>query len=158
MSGLIAVVAALVVYRLTMLVVADEVTEPLRDRNAVRYVHPVHEVTDWPDGKRAIEAGSGEYYTSCRCGLSWSGPDWSDVVSELNGHLNDEHRAGIEMTKGPRWLILLSCPWCSSWWIGLPVVWSAWCFGDRSWWIVPAGALAASAVTGIIATFAKPES
>lgn len=156
MTGLIAVVAALVVYRLTMLVVADEITEPLRERITSKYVHAIHEAIIRPSV--ADRDPVGEYFAACRCGQSWSGPDWGDVVSELNGHLNDEHRGGIEMTKGPRWLILLSCPWCSSWWIGLPVVWSAWCFGDRSWWMVPAGALAASAVTGIVATFAKPES
>lgn len=157
MTGLIAVVAALVVYRLTMLVTADEITEPLRERITSKYVHPVHDYTVHPDPHDGPNR-DGEFYAECRCGMAWSGPVWSDVIGEANQHFGDARRTGIEMTKGPRWIILLSCPWCSSWWIGLPVVWSAWCFGDRSWWIVPAGALAASAVTGIIATFAKPES
>lgn len=157
MSGLIAIVAALAVYRLTMLVVADEITEPIRERIMARYVHPIHEYTVHPDAQDGPNR-DGEFYAECRCGKAWSGPVWSDVISEMNGHLGEERRSGIEMTEGPRWIILLSCQWCSSWWIGLPVVWSAWCFGDRSWWMIPAGALAASAVTGIIGTFAKPES
>lgn len=155
MSGLVAIVAALAVYRLTMLVVADELTEPVRARIVGRYVHRVHDDVVRPyaaDGPNR----DGEFYAECRCGVSWAGPVWSDVIAERNQHHYEAQSEGIEMTEGPWWLTFLSCAWCSSWWIGLVVVWSAWCVGDRAWWMVPAGALAASAVTGVVATFAKP--
>lgn len=51
---------------------------------------------------------------------------------------------------------LLSCPWCASVWISFPVAWSGWQYGHEPWWFIPAWALTASAVTGILATFAAP--
>lgn len=55
-----------------------------------------------------------------------------------------------------QWATLLQCPWCVSWWVGLVVCGTGWAFGDRVWWFVPAWALAASAVTGALATHASP--
>lgn len=160
MTPLVVVVAMLVVYRLTLLVVADELTAPWRDKIVDRYVHPVHELTYRParepfDPARPIDRETDGYafVAVCRCGARFVGDEWADVASEANGHTNPH--VG-EMTDGPRWLIMLDCPWCVSWWIAVPVSWSAWCFGDRSWWFVPAVALAASGVTGILATYAKP--
>lgn len=156
MTPIIAVIAALVVYRLSMLVVADTITEPLRDRIIERYVHPVHELTYRPPPEPfAVPGSEWAYMAECRCGTSWVGEEWGDVMSPANQHVN-EHRG--EMTDGPRWLPLLECHWCVSFWLAWPVVWTAWCFGDRAWWFVPSGTFAASAVTGIIATFAKPPS
>ena len=56
----------------------------------------------------------------------------------------------------PKAVVGLLCPWCVSVYVGFPVAWSAWCFGDRSWWFVPALALAASAVAGFLAEHASP--
>jgi hypothetical protein len=155
MTPLVWLIAALATYRLTMLIVADELTEPWRERLLDRYIHPTHELTTRPDAQEPqYVTGSGYAYSAaCRCGMRWSGREWADVMSEANGHVN-EHRG--EMTTGPRWLILLDCPWCASWWVGLPVAWSGWCFGGRGWWLIPAAALGFSAVTGIIASYAKP--
>lgn len=76
-----------------------------------------------------------------------------------------------ELTAPPRdWLVerlerdgrdskvayLIQCPWCASVWIGFAVAWTGWQYGDRAWWFIPAWALSASAVTGFLATFAKP--
>lgn len=75
-----------------------------------------------------------------------------------------------ELTKGPReWLVrrfeaarmnkvafLLECPWCASMWVAMPVCASGWRWGSSGWWFVPAWVLAASAVTGVLATFAAP--
>lgn len=156
-SSLVVVVAALATYRVTMLVTSDTITAPLRDRIIGRYVHRAHEITlsadarhpstggtwpfDWPFGER------------CRCGVEFVGDTWADVASDANGHVNP--RQG-EMTTGPWWLTLLDCAWCASVWISFPVAWSAWCFGDRGWWFVPALALAISGATGVISTFANP--
>lgn len=155
MTPLVFVVTMLVVYRLTMLVVADELTEPWREKIIDRYIHPAHELTHRPEaGAPDVISGRGFAFVAvCRCGMSWTGDNWSDVMSEANGHTN-EHRG--EQTTGPKWLVLLDCPWCASFWIACPVTWSAWCFGERGWWMVPALAFAGSAVTGIIASYAKP--
>jgi hypothetical protein len=99
MIPFIAVLAVLATYRLTLLVVADELTEDLR--------------------KPAIA--------------------WLD------------RREHFKLAT------LIGCPWCASWWIGLPVAWSAHEWGTEWWWQVGALGLAASAVTGLLATFASPE-
>lgn len=51
---------------------------------------------------------------------------------------------------------LMDCPWCVSFWIGLAVAGTGWTWGDRWWWFVPAAALAASGVTGILTDLAHP--
>lgn len=56
----------------------------------------------------------------------------------------------------PKLATLASCVWCASVWIGLPVAFSAERWGSEPWWQVIALGLAASAVTGILAAFAKP--
>lgn len=155
MSDLVAFVAALVVYRLTLLVTDDVLTKPIRERIFGRYIHPVHELSKIPRADTPTWDDDYPYTVVCRCGDRYVGQEWADVIAEANHHVN-KHRG--EQTHGPKWLTLLDCPWCASWWIGLPVAWSAWCFGDRSWWFIPAFGLAASGVSGFLATFAKPES
>lgn len=56
----------------------------------------------------------------------------------------------------PKLATLCGCPWCMSAWVGFPVAWSADQWGDERWWQVVSVALAASAVTGVIATHARP--
>lgn len=51
---------------------------------------------------------------------------------------------------------LLDCPWCASVWVCPPVVGSAYWWGDGWGWWVTAGGLAASAVTGVLASHASP--
>lgn len=94
MTPLVVVLAILAVYRLTLLVVADEITAPIRDRLVERV------------------------------------PD----------------RVGL----------LLTCPWCMSVWLSVPVAWTAYEHGGSGWFLVPALALSASAVTGFLAEFAAP--
>lgn len=157
MTWIVFAVAALLAYRLTMLVVADELTEPLRERIVTHYVHPAHErvldVDTFESPGIVQDPNARRYYQQCRCGVAFTGDKWSDVASEMNGHLNP--RRG-EQTEGPKWLLLLECPWCASVHIGIVVMWTAWLWGDRAWWFIPAAGLAASAVTGSLATFASP--
>lgn len=87
---------ALAVYRLTLLVTADELTRPWRE---------------W-----AIE------------------------------------KLGAES----RWAYLIECPWCCSMYVAPPAVLSALAWSDGWGWKLAAGSLAASAVTGIAATYASP--
>lgn len=98
MTPFIAVLAVLAVYRLTLLVTADEITETPRDI-----------LLDWLDDR-----------------------DHSKLAT------------------------LVGCPWCLSLHFGAAVAWSAHAWGGEWWWQVGALALAASAATGILATFAKP--
>lgn len=51
----------------------------------------------------------------------------------------------------------LGCPWCWSVWIAPPVVWSGLEWSTGWGWQLAAGALSASAVTGVLATYARPE-
>lgn len=46
---------------------------------------------------------------------------------------------------------LLTCPWCMSMWVAAPVVLTAYWHGTSPWYLIPAGALAASHVTGLLA-------
>ena len=52
---------------------------------------------------------------------------------------------------------LLDCPWCVSFWLGLAVFGTGWEWGGDWYWMVPAGALAASAVAGLLTDLAHPE-
>lgn len=75
---------------------------------------------------------------------------------------------GDRITRAPRrWLrarlnergriaYLMECPWCASWWLGIvaAVVYGRWPHG---WWRWPALAMAASGVTGLLATIAAPD-
>lgn len=49
--------------------------------------------------------------------------------------------------------VLVSCPWCCSFWIGLPVVAVAWFWPTAWWFVIPAAALTASLVAGAVAKF-----
>jgi hypothetical protein len=60
------------------------------------------------------------------------------------------------MSKRAAVMYLFRCPWCASLYVSLPVVWSAWCFGDRAWWFVPAAALGIRAAVGAAAQYANP--
>lgn len=96
--ALVAVVTVLAVYRLTLLVTADELTAPAR--------------------QRAI------------------------------GRLAEAERYRLAAA--------LECPWCVSVWVAPAVVGSALLWSSSTaWWLV-AGSLAAAAVTGALATVARP--
>lgn len=55
---------------------------------------------------------------------------------------------------------LISCDWCLSVWLSFPVVGSAYWWGPwqgiEAWWIIPAGALTGSYLTGWLAAL-EPE-
>lgn len=98
MTGLVTVLAALSVYRLSMLVTNDAITR--RPRTAI---------------------------------MRWAGKRQRHKVTEFVG-----------------------CPWCVSIWLGPPVVGSALAWGTGWGWLLAAGSLSASAVTGVIASYARP--
>ncbi len=157
MTPIVLIVAMLTTYRFTLLLTHDKLTEPIRTRIFGRYVFPLHE----PFGAivdtfaTPVDGVMHRWFAECRCRTGYEGDETGDVIAALERHVQDH--AG-EQSTGPWWLKLLDCYWCMSFWLAWPVVWSAWCFGDRSWWFVPAAAFAGSAVTGILATYAKPES
>lgn len=156
MTALVAVVAALAVYRLALLATADEITKPLRQRalDSMRTYEHTHVVT-------YTQAEDEGYPTSarCTCGQGWNtiadeDGTYPDVRPFAEEHL--EEHDDVTVATESRWAYLLTCPWCVSVWLALPVVWSAWCFGDRAWWFVPAAALAASGVAGAGSQAASP--
>lgn len=160
MAPLVALVAILATYRLTLLVTADHITEPWRDAIIGRYVHRLHDIVGHGDGRgnewgtRPPGVPAGQAWSACRCGTTWV--SWERGSTDPEAEAIDHVAQHPEHSTGPRWLMLLDCQWCASMWIAAPVAWSAWCFGGRSWWFVPAFMLAASACTGALAQYAKP--
>jgi hypothetical protein len=64
----------------------------------------------------------------------------------------------LQRASDPHLLVKLTdCPWCVSFWIGAAVAGTGWLWGDRWWWFVPAAALAASALTGVLTDLSHPE-
>lgn len=132
-SWLEAVIVALAVYRLTLLVVADELTAPLRD---------------WLV-RRLNERKHGPMPTMTPGG--YDGPT-GDVAYTMDREAWRQ-RAAIDPH---RLAYLLTCPWCASPYVAAPIV--AWTlYGDPgrlSWAILTVAA--ASAGAGFLATKASP--
>lgn len=55
-------------------------------------------------------------------------------------------------------VILVTCPWCMSMYVGAVVTMTALEYGTDTWWQFVAGLLTASGFTGALATAAKPGS
>lgn len=135
MSGVVAVVAALAVYRLTILVVADELTKPLRDR-AVRALNERRHGTQ---PMRLNPLGLYDGPTG-RASRAMDQSEWEGRAAV------DPHRVAF----------LLTCPWCASPYVAAPIVaWTVLADPGRLWWIV-CGTAAASAVASFLATKASP--
>lgn len=150
MSVLVAVVAVVATYRLAMLVTADEITRPVRERALRRLDRPAHEIVETEeDGTPGVVTR-----VRCSCGLEYvaSGPDVDVQLDMREYHLDT---LGHERRRS-WWASMFDCPWCVSVWLGMPVAWSAWCFGDRAWWFVPALALTSSAGAGYLSHHASP--
>lgn len=157
MTALVAIVAALAVYRLALLATADEITKPMRQRalDALRTYEHTHVVT-------FTQADDEDHPTAahCSCGQGWKTyivddeAEYPDVRPFVEEHLAEHD--DVTIASESKWAYLLTCPWCVSVWIAAPVVWSSWCFGDRAWWFVPAGVLAASAFAGAASQHAAP--
>ena len=47
---------------------------------------------------------------------------------------------------------MVTCPWCLSVWVSAPVAVLAWLYGETVWFVVPAIALTASHLTGLVMT------
>jgi hypothetical protein len=142
-TGLTFLVAALATYSLTLLVVCDKITDRPRQWLLTRISGHGY----------AGESGPGAYL--CACGA------WDQSLEALLDHVHDARQQvadEIPMTKRAALLYLLRCPWCASLYVAAPVAWSAWCFGDRAWWFVPALALGMRAATGAMAQYANPRS
>lgn len=68
--------------------------------------------------------------------------------------LFDRVRDWLIEKSGPdsQFAYLLTCPWCASIWIALPVSACAFAFGDSVFWQIPAFALTASYAYALLST------
>lgn len=48
---------------------------------------------------------------------------------------------------------LVTCPWCTSFWVGAAIAPTAWRLGDTAWFQIPALALAVSYAAGWLSQF-----
>lgn len=140
MTPLVAVVAALATYSLTLLVVCDKITD-----------RPRQWVLTHISGHGLVACGHRPY--TCGCGFT------TELADDLLDHVHEARQElvqAVPMSKTAALMYLLRCPWCCSLWVAVPVAWSAWCFGGRAWWFIPAAALAFRGFTGAAAQYANP--
>lgn len=141
------IVLFLAVYRLTLLVTADELTEPLRDWVIDRFTVVRHEKV-----RQVIDPTNRTVEWECSCGDKWDGRQTgADGLVEWNAHLQIAPKRKNEKLE-----VLITCPWCASMEIGMVYAWVTYNWNEMSWWWWGSATLAASAVTGILSTFAKP--
>jgi hypothetical protein len=160
---------ALAVYRGTLLVTGDRITRTPRRRLRAWLKSRTHRVT---------EAGNA---VRCSCGWSASSqpsgqrhghmvtvsapvpralvlPDSSNMDADLAAYYvtraGELHYRDAQDTS--RLGYLLECPWCVSMYLGTIGAAVAWAW-PAGWWRWPALALAASGVTGLLATIAAPD-
>lgn len=148
MTALAWVLTALAVYRLTLLVVADKITE------AARW---------WAIGlghRLTLTRPSGAVEGTCSCGWSTRsiivggvGKGWPLATANVE----DDHHAHVAAQVADGWRYLLTCPWCASVWLAGPAVASGLAWSTGWGWQLAAGALAVSGVTGFLARYAAPE-
>lgn len=148
MTGLVLLVALGATYRLTMLVTHDKLTEELRETVLARLSG--HGLVGREDAGMADHIDEAFHHVyECRCREKFIG---SEAMAQHVQFARDFLVAGWRR----RVCYLVTCPWCVSYWIASAMMATAWAFGDRSWWFVPAAALTGSAVTGTWARFARP--
>lgn len=89
-------------------------------------------------------------------GMNMPGFDPETLERDQRNAYRNEYRAGLRLARQgddvPKLAYMITCPWCVSIWVGAvaaPVVWFA---GSTPWVFVPALALAASYVTGWLAS------
>lgn len=154
MTGLVLLVALGATYSMTMLITADRITE--RPRESV-----LTKISGHGYRSRAIKTGTVPAAVGQTLAYACTCSRWFDTATDLLDHVSDareQMRQEIPQTKPALLLYLVRCPWCASVYLAGPVLWSAWCFGDRAWWFIPAAALTARAVAGTWATIARPGS
>jgi hypothetical protein len=135
-------------YRLTLLVVADKITEPWRQRVLARG-HALVELHTLSEGR--FGGGTEQVGWTCGCG-EWSVRTALDVDAAEDAHA--AHVASLVADGGLRYL--LTCPWCVSMYVAVLAVGSGLLLSSGWGWQLAAGALTASAVTGTWAERAAP--
>lgn len=147
MSALVAALAALCTYRLTLLVTADDLTAPLRRRAITKLTTVPHKLST-----RTRTSNDTWSHVRCTCGDEYTAPPFM-----VDGRAWwQSHQAHAPKHRDHSLAAVLQCEWCASVWVAIPVAWTAAVYGESTWWLVPALALAASAVTGVLASIAKP--
>lgn len=147
LGGLTVVLVVGATWRLTLLVVADRITErPRRWLERTGHRTATYVLTPTTD------AGYRLWLVRCEC--RWiSDPEHATTNQADADRAWSGHRARTA-TEG--WRYVLTCPWCASWWLGLLVVASALTVGDTTAWQAVAVVLTGSAVTGLLSSLASP--
>lgn len=151
MTPLTVAVAIAATYSLTLLVVCDKITDRPRQWLLTRISG--HGFARSGLGLDAGVSSEPVVGYECACGAV------SLSLGDLLDHVHDARERIVQtvpQTKQAMVLYLLRCPWCASVYVGAPVMWSAWCFGTRAWWFIPAATFTARGVTGTWASLANP--
>lgn len=149
MTALVAILAALAVYRLTLLVVADVITEPIRDRLVERWTKVEHRLLT-----HRVEPSDEWSAWGCECEETWV----STPTDTLGGRYHwQRHLETAPKERESKLAYLITCPYCASVWVAFPVVASAIWWGNGWGWLWAAGSLAASGVASFLAEYASPE-
>jgi hypothetical protein len=138
----------LATYRLTVLVVYDELSRPLRESLTARWLtaRESHQVV----ATDVEKMGASMVWRSvtCSCGEKF------DAAADAR-RLWQEHVVA-QPTRHPRLTVLIECPWCVSVWCGLAVAWSGLLWWYCTWWQLLTGGLAMAAVAAPVAVFVHP--
>lgn len=160
MDTLVLLVAVLAVYRVTLLVTSDELTRPWRERTTELVLG--HRLKRRVDGNPVLPIDADIAKARCRCGYEQlidpsDADDRDSTVSLVAAHVEDQNHMEAESGSiRAKLSYLLQCSWCASMWIAPLAVASALAWGDGWGWWLAAGTLAASAVTGFLASYASP--
>lgn len=120
------VLGLLVVWSLTLLVTRDQITAGPR-----RALHKWLRI-------RAHHALAAD---DCSCG--WTADHEDDCSATLYEHISLARHASLGW-----WFTMLTCPWCVSFWLAIPIAAAAWALDAATWWQAIAFPFAARTIAG----------
>jgi len=134
--GLTFLIFALAVVRATLLLTTDKISEPLRDRIALRVKDRA-----WAEHDALVRRVADQYDATGATPTEEQGEELKRLGREA------EHRERHSYLG-----YFVTCPWCVSMWMALPaaIVW--WNWPTEAWSLGPAVLLAFSMVTGALAS------
>lgn len=148
MMALWIVVAVLAAYRLTVLVVYDEITRPLREQVRDLWLQPREDHAAAVAEVDKVENETRITSIQCACGVEFTAP--------VDARILWKQHVAEQPTRHPRLAVLVECPWCVSVWMGALVAATGLLWAHCTWWQIIAGGLAIAAVAGPVAVYLHP--